>query len=123
MMGLLERSKSFKIGLAVRTQYQCVTGIRTDRQTPQHDKDRAMQSVARVKKMESDQRISIKLSSISLGGEVVSYCICSWRGSGTRQNGNAFSVTRGSNLSRGKYQISRLFFLVNILDFEEHCFN
>ena len=96
----------------------------TDGQTDTATRQRPRYAERRAgKKMESDQRISIKLSSISLGGEVVSYCICSWRGSGTRQNGNAFSVTRGSNLSRGKYQISRLFFLVNILDFEEHCFN
>ena len=45
--------KSFKIGLAVETQYQRVTDRRTDgrmdRRTPHDGKDRALQSVARVK--------------------------------------------------------------------------
>ena len=56
MMGLPDGQKSFKMGLAVWTQYRRVTEGRTDgrtdkqdRRTPHNGKDCAMQSVARVK--------------------------------------------------------------------------
>ena len=53
MMGLPDGQKGFKIGLAVWAQYRRVTRRtdgRMDRQTRHDSKDRAMQSVARVKK-------------------------------------------------------------------------
>ena len=49
MMDLPDGRKSFKIDLAVQTQYRRVTDGLTDGKTPHDNKDRAVQNVARVK--------------------------------------------------------------------------
>ena len=66
MKGLPNGRKSFKIGLAVETQYRRVTDRRTEAQADTaRRKERAMQSVARVKS-NTVSLLSMTITTVSL---------------------------------------------------------